>query len=287
MQNLPSFFILTALFIVSATAKASQTIEFWNGNKTETRQQYELDVLNAALAATTAQYGAYQIDNDTRQLTNSEESAVFRDKNADVFVTVAGNPKLRDESKIIVTHPLMKGLLGYRLLIVKEQALDKFAAIDSAEEFKQLRAGIPDGWADADLFRHNGYNVVEEGTFDDLFERFAAGQFDYVAFGANEIEKVFDNRAAAYKQFHIEPTKLVYYPFALVFYVSPDKPELAERLRKGLKAIEHSGEAERLFEQATQNLVDRLNLHQRTRFELTNPQLPAEMKNYRSDLLSQ
>lgn len=266
---------------------AQETVEFWNGNKSQSRQQYELKLLRAALNASKQQYGEYQLIHDATELTAQEESAVFRTKGADVFVTVAGNPKLAQEDKIIVPHPLMKGLLGYRLLIVRQQDLDTFAAIQTDASFKRLRIGIPDGWADADLFRHNGYNVVEGGTFNEIFDLLAADKFDYVALGANEIEQAFERRAESYDMFTIEPTTLVYYPFALVFYVNPDKPALAKRLRDGLNAIDENGEAQRLFEKAAGDIVEHFNLEQRKIFRLDNPMLPDEMKTYRSDLLDQ
>lgn len=274
--------LLLLLINVNCTAK---TVEFWNGNKTESRQQYELSILNAALDASRQKYGDYHIVHDSADLSPDEESAIFRTRAADVFVTVAGNPKLKNEKKRMVAHPLMKGLLGYRLLIVREADLDKFSAIQSESSFKDLRIGVPEGWADADLFRHNGYNVVEGGTYDTLFDSLASNDFDYVALGANEIEKAFRHRAAPFQMFVIEPDTLLYYPFALVFYVNPDNPELAERLRFGLDAIDRNGVAQRLFEEATGDLVERLRLKERKIFRLENPLLPAEMRTFRSDLL--
>ncbi len=284
---LTPFFITLAfiLFVMSVRATAKETIEFWNGNKTAARQQYELKLLDAALAASRQKYGDYHISEDVTELSASQESAVFRAHQADVFVTVAGNPKLKNEQKIIVTHPLMKGLLGYRLLIVRQQDLNKFAAIQNAASFKQLSMGIPQGWADADLFRHNGYAVVEGGTYATLFDSLAAKKFDYVALGANEIETAFKNRAETYKAFSIEPSKLLYYPFALVFYVNPNRPELATRLRDGLHVIEQSGEAERLFKEATGDIINRLHLLERKIFRLENPILPAEMADFQATLL--
>ncbi len=290
LKTLPILqFTAIALLLVVSTARcmAQQTVQFWNGNKTDARQHYELKMLDAALSASETAYGDYKINTDNTELTSEEESAVFRNTETDVFVTVAGNPKLKSEEKIIVTQPLMKGLIGYRLLIVREQDLDKFAAIQSVDAFKQLSIGIPQGWADADLFRHNGYDVVEGGTFDEIFDRLANKEFDYVALGANEIEKAFENRAETYDLFAIEPSTLVYYPFTLVFYVDPSKPELAERLRDGLQAIKQNGKAEQLFQEATGDLVERLGLTQRKTFYLNNPMLPAELKGYRSPLLSQ
>ncbi|MBD3584293.1 amino acid ABC transporter substrate-binding protein [Salinimonas sp. HHU 13199] len=270
-----------------AFADTQQTIAFWNGNKTQVRQVYERKLLDAVLNATVKAHGPFAVSENTETLTNREESDVFTDQNTDVFVTVAGNPKLRNKDKIVVAQPLMKGLLGHRLLIVRKQDLPRFDNIQTEAAFKQLSIGIPDGWADAELFRHNGYNVVEGGTFDEIFDLLAAKKFDYVALGANEIEQAFESRAEKYEMFSIEPTTLLYYPFALVFYVNPEKPALAERLREGLEAVEQSGEAQRLFDEATGNLIERLNLTDRKVFHLQNPMLPETLQKYRSPLLNE
>lgn len=271
----------------SAFADTQQTVAFWNGNKTPVRQVYERKLLDAVLNATVKEHGPVIVEENTDSLTNREESAVFSNQNADVFVTVAGNPKLKNKEKIVVTRPLMKGLLGHRLLIVRKQDLPRFDDIQTEAAFKQLSIGIPDGWADAELFRHNGYKVIEGGTFDEIFDLLAAKKFDYVALGANEIEQAFEDRAAQYDMFSIEPTTLLYYPFALVFYVHPDKPALAERLQEGLEAVEQSGEAQRLFEEATGDLVERLGLPERKVFRLQNPMLPEALQQFRSPLLKQ
>lgn len=273
------------LILISINCVAQETVEFWNGNKTDARQQYELNILDAALKASSQKYGKYHINHDPIELSTNDESAVFRSKGSDVFVTVAGNPKLELEEKIIVTHPIMKGLLGYRLIIVRKQDLDKFAEIQTVQAFKQLRIGIPKGWADADLFRHNDYKVIEGGTFDQIFDLLASNEFDYIALGANEIEMAFENRAKPYGKFSIEPTTMLYYPFPLVFYVNPDNPLLAERLRHGLHLIDKNGEAQRLFENASGDIVKRLGLKGRKVFRLENPILPAEMKTFQSNLL--
>ena len=198
-------------------------VDFWSGNRTEARQDYEREVLKAILDATVETHGQWQLEEDKSDYPSAQDEAgVFRGKGHDLFATVAGNKKLANESKIVVPDPIMKGLLGYRILIIREQDREKFANITSAQQLKQLRLGIPETWADADLFRHNGYTVVERGDFDGLFKRLAAGEFDYVAFGANEVEDVYKNRAQALGGLIVDDSLLIFYPFPLVFYVHPE-----------------------------------------------------------------
>ena len=155
-----------------SNSSAETQIKLWNGNKTQSRQQYEREVLESVLNATVASYGQWQLQEDlTDYPLAADEASVFRSKGFDIFGTVAGNAKLADEKKTLIPLPLMKGLLGYRILIIRAEDKAKFAAIKSAQQLQKLRMGIPKTWADAELFRHNGYQVEEEGSFDDLFER--------------------------------------------------------------------------------------------------------------------
>lgn len=266
----------------STELKPATTIKFWNGNKTASRQQYEREILDATLGATVATKGPYTIVESREDYPLAEdEASVFRSKGFDIFGTVAGNQKLAREQKILIPLPLMKGILGYRILIIRNADAAKFAAIKSAADLKKLRMGIPDTWADAGLFRHNGYPVVEKGSFDDLFQRLEANEFDYVTFGANEVTSVFAGRAAKSGKLIIEPSLLVYYPFPLVFYVNPQQPALADRITHGLQTIGANGELDKIFNRFYGDLLGQLHLAERTRITLENPILPKEMAGFK------
>ena len=94
---------------------------------------------------------------------------MFFANGADILVTVAGNLMFEHQQKIIIPQPLAKGLLGYRLILIRNESLDDFSKLESTRALQALSIGIPQTWADAEMFRQNGYQVVEEGTFDDLF----------------------------------------------------------------------------------------------------------------------
>lgn len=261
------------------------SVKLWNGNKTESRQQYEREVLEAVLKATTAVQGNYQLQEDlTDYPLAADEASVFRSKGFDIFGTVAGNTKLANEKKILIPLPLMKGLLGYRILIIRATDKEKFAAIKSAQQLQQLRLGIPSTWADAELFRQNGYKVEEKGSFDDLFTRLENNEFDYVSFGANEVAGVFAQRAVQSGKLIVDSSLLVYYPFPLVFYVNPNNKALAERVTAGLKIISSNGELDKIFNRYFGAELEALNLSARTKITLKNPILPAEMAGFTPSL---
>lgn len=275
---------------VTAAEKVSNSaavapIKLWNGNKTESRQQYEREILEAALNATNESHGQWQLQESlTDYPLAADEASVFRSKGFDIFGTVAGNTKLANEKKILIPLPLMKGLLGYRILIIRAADKEKFAAIKSAPQLQQLRMGIPSTWADAELFRQNGYKVEEKGSFDDLFTRLENNEFDYVTFGANEVTSVFNERAAKSGKLMVDSSLLVFYPFPLVFYVNPDNKVLAERVAQGLQIISSNGELDNIFNRYFAADLKTVNLPARAMIRLKNPILPTEMADFKPSL---
>lgn len=265
--------------------RAQLNIKFWNGNKTTSRQNYEREILAAVLKATEKKHGKWQLIEDTTDYPLAEdEASVFRLKNFDVFVTVAGNLKLANEQKIAIPLPLMKGLLGYRILIIRDTDREKFAGITSSAHLQQLRLGIPNTWADAELFRQNGYQVVEKGSFNELFTRLQNNEFDYVSFGANEVEGVFSERATLAENLTIEPSLLVYYPFPIIFYVNPNNTALAKRITEGLTRISQNGTLDKIFDSYYGETIAKLKLKKRTMIKLKNPILPPEMINFKPSI---
>ncbi|WP_289028114.1 hypothetical protein [uncultured Paraglaciecola sp.] len=265
--------------------KRMDRVHFWNGNKSASRQAYEVALLKACLRITDVNGQATSVYVDNIDYPDAaDEGRVFA-TDADVLVTVAGNSKFDGINKLVVPSPLTKGLLGFRLLIVRDASLPQFAKLTSQELLQQHSIGIPNTWADAALFRHNHYPVIERGSLDELFHRLKLKEFDYVALGVNEIEDIYNHLAAPLGGLSIEPSLMLYYPFPLVFYVNPNRPDLVKRLQKGLQALQDTNEFSTIFNHYHDNLLEKFSLAGRTLFTLENPQLPQSMVNFHASLL--
>ena len=295
--NLPGLFlVILVLSFISCTgddtktesAKSSlqktTTLEFWNGNRSAARQDYEKKVLKAILKATDKEWGSVEIEESLEEYPGNKEALVFTEKDHDLFVTIAGNQKFKEGDMIMIPHLLTKNLLGYRVPIIRENDADLFDGISDLEDIQNLNHGIPETWSDATIFRHNGYNVVEEGSFDDIFDRLQKGLFDYSAYGANEVLGVYENRASKRDGLIIDQNILLFYPFPLVFYVNPDQPKLAERIEEGLQKIKSSGKLDAIFDEHYGNIIEQLNLDSRRLFVLENPLIPDVFRHLTPDL---
>lgn len=185
---------------------------------------------------------------------------------------------------IVIPHLLTKNLLGYRVPIIRKEDADLFSGISRPEDLQKLDHGIPETWSDATIFRHNGYNVVEEGSFDDIFDRLQNGLFDYSAYGANEVLGVYENRASKREGLIIDQNILIFYPFPLVFYVNQDLPEMAERIEQGLQTIVSNGKLDAIFNAHYGQITEQLNLDSRRIFVLDNPLIPNEYSDLAPNL---
>ncbi len=294
--HLPALSVIVTLILlfVSCSADKSETTEsgiqqtavldFWNGNRSAARQVYERKVLKAILEATVEEWGSLEIEESLDEYPGDEESQVFKEKGHDLFVTIAGNQKFKEGDMIVIPHLLTKNLLGYRVPIIRDEDTGLFEEITEPEDLQMLTHGIPETWSDAVIFRRNGYSVVEEGSFDDIFDRLKNGLFDYSAYGANEVLGVYENRASRHEGLIIEQNILLFYPFPLVFYVNPDLPKLAERIEEGMQKIISSGKLDAIFEEHYGNIIEQLNLDNRRLFVLENPLIPDEFSGLAPDL---
>lgn len=259
-------------------------IDYWNGNRSLVRQDYERKILTAVLEATELDFGTWRITENLDEYPGNEEALVFSEKNHHLFITIAGNKKFDEGEMIVVPESMTKNLLGYRIPIIREEDVDIFSSIQELPDIQSKVNGIPISWSDAVIFRENGYEVVEDGDFDDIFERLKAGKFDYTAFGANEIQGVFENRASKHQGLTIDTNLLLFYQFPLVFYINPEFPNLAKRIEIGMQNIKESGRLDSIFDEHYGNIVEDLNLDKRILFILDNPLIPDEFKHLKPDL---
>ena len=248
-------------------------MRFWNGNKSPARQRYELALLHAVLRTTQAKNSPVSVEEDRTDYPNADDEGNIFSSGVDVLVTVAGNPKFTGKAFQAIDRPLAKGLLGQRLLIIRQEDTLAFASIRTEKEMKTMVGGIPATWADAAIYEANKYPIVEKGSFEHIFERLKRCEFDYVALGALEIEEVYQSMAGPAGNLVIESSLMMKYPMPLVFYVHPERADLARRMEAGLAAITENGVLDSLFAQHFGSILERLSLETRRTFHLHNPLL--------------
>lgn len=170
-----------------------------------------------------------------------------------------------------VPIPVRRGILGYRVLIVRKADLPRFARINTLDELTQLRVGQGQGWNDIPLLQANQFKVVASPTYEGIFRLLQTGRVDYLSRGINEAWS--EVAARPLLDLAVEPTLLLYYPWPKYFFVNRNRPELAKRIEKGLAQMLANGSYESLFKSFHQVDIERADLRKRRVFCLKNDEL--------------
>ncbi len=190
-----------------------------------------------------------------------------------VQVGVFAPDEERERTLLAIHVPLAKGLLGWRVCLVRQGDEGRFANIRSLADWQQagLRIGQHRSWPDTRLLKENGLDVVVGGLYEALFNMLRKRRFDCFLRSVIEIE----DELTQHPDLAIEPHLVFRYPLALLFFVSPRYPELAKRIELGLLRARQSGDYERIFEAGFGSTIRRLQLDRRVMLELSNPDLPT------------
>ena len=180
----------------------------------------------------------------------------------------------REQDLRAIRFDILRGLLGYRVLLIRKQQQDDFATVQSLAELRHFRMGFGMHWADLSLLQYNGFQVVATPHYESLFAMLSRGRFDGFPRGLNEAWKEIDEQEAHFPDLMVEPTLAFHYPWPVYFFVHRDNRALAARLQLGLQRAQADGSLRQLFMQHNGKLLQQAQLSKRRLFLLSNPTLP-------------
>ncbi len=180
----------------------------------------------------------------------------------------------REQDLRAIRFDILRGLLGYRVLLIRKQQQDDFATVQSLAELRHFRMGFGMHWADLSLLQYNGFQVVATPHYESLFAMLSRGRFDGFPRGLNEAWKEIDEQEAHFPDLMVEPTLAFHYPWPVYFFVHRDNRALAARLQLGLQRAQADGSLRQLFMQHHGKLLQQAQLSKRRLFLLSNPTLP-------------
>jgi hypothetical protein len=180
----------------------------------------------------------------------------------------------RERALLPIRIPIDRGLLGWRLLLVRSDSQARFSSISSTGQLAALRGGQGADWPDTAILSAAGFVIDASPRYRDLFEKLAAGRIDYFPRSVQEIWGELDAHRA--QGFVVESALALHYPTAMYFFVSKARPDLAEEIQRGLNIALADGSFEALFMQNFRDVLDRARFGGRRVFQLENPLLPPE-----------
>ncbi|SMF48030.1 hypothetical protein SAMN02745866_03101 [Alteromonadaceae bacterium Bs31] len=181
----------------------------------------------------------------------------------------------RDKRFLPVKIPIAKGLIGFRIFLVRNDDLPRFAAIKNRSDLAQMLAGQGENWTDAIILQENGLPVITTGNIPSLVDMLVHKRFDYFPRGALQLIpelKIYRGLPVV-----VEPSVALSYPSMTSLYVHHRNSELAERLEYGLEKAYENGSFDALFysHPSTVTALEKLDLSNRTVIQLCNPSLPS------------
>ncbi len=237
----------------------------------DARYAYRTALLQLVLDQT-AEEGRCQLSPQFTTVTPDRGLALLQEGRIDV---VSVPTTLRRERELrAVRFDILRGLLGYRVLLIRKQRQAEFAAVRSLAELRRFRLGLGSHWADLPLLQYNGFQVMATPRYESLFAMLARGRFDAFPRGVNEAWQELAEQQGTFPDLRVEPTLALYYPWPVYFFVRRDNQPLADRLHRGLMRAQADGSLQRLFMEHHGNLLQQANLAKRRLLLLSNPGLP-------------
>jgi len=238
----------------------------------DVRHEYFWRVAHEALEETRAEYGDYVLKS-SRLSRESRRMYVLEHDLGDINFTIAPyQPDL--EGKLIMVHiPADRGLMGYRVMMIRRAAQERFDRISTAADLHSLRFGLMESWVAAQVLQSNGLDVVGGSSYEGLFRMLAGSRFDALDRSAAEIVPEYDSHAADLPDIAIEKHVLLHYPMADYFWFTDTKDgrRRAERIELGLRRMVANGALKRIFDERFGPALKRLDLRSRHVVELSNP----------------
>ncbi|GJJ00541.1 hypothetical protein RugamoR64_10790 [Duganella rhizosphaerae] len=273
--------------MIAASCQAATHLTYpLTSDGVDSRYDYDWAVLRAALEKTTPRYGVFEQHQSRVAMSPPRVVQEMSSPSGRINIFVrATSPELEREF-LPVRLPVDRGLLGYRLLLIRGADQQRFAGVKTVADLRQLRAGLGQGWADIPIFEKAGVPVVEGSSYDGLFAMLEADRFDFYSRSADEALREFQERSASHPQMAVEQTLLLHYPLPRYFFLRRDAEGrlLAKRIETGMEMMIKDGTLNTLFQRYKGELIKNTAMHKRRVIYLTNPKLTPQTPLTRGEL---
>jgi hypothetical protein len=192
------------------------------------------------------------------------------------------NPK-REKDLLPIRIPIFKGLIGWRLLLIRQDMAERFRYIGQLDHLLKLSPLQGRDWPDTKILQSNGFDVVTERTQSELMNMLGNAQGDFFPRSIIEIwEELANNKAL--NQIQIQASLGIRYPAAIYFFVNKKSVPLANLIKTGLEKAIKNGKFEALFIENYKTYIDKAQIENRTFYSLENAFLPEKTPLDRKEL---
>jgi len=209
---------------------------------------------------------------------NSERARKSIDEGT-VSIADFGSSAELEKRYAAIYFPIDQGISGYRLFIINKNSASRFAQIKSLSDLRTMVAGQGPGWSDIRILEQAGIKV-ETGEFTSLFKMVELGRFDFFPLGIEEVFGLLEKFQTSCPNSIVEPTLVLHYPFARLFFVKKDNQALRAAVLDGLEKAYADGSFQKLInnDAAFKEARTLSAMGSRTVIELNNPGLTEDFR---------
>ncbi|MDU0113465.1 transporter substrate-binding domain-containing protein [Psychrosphaera aquimarina] len=235
-------------------------------------------LLARALDVSQDRYGDYQFE--YRQFNFSQNRSLKMLENGELDVMHSMTNSNREKQFLAVKFPLVKGLMGHRVLVIHKKNSAVFENITQSELAKKIACqGLH--WPDSDILEANKFTVARILSFEAMYEMVAKGRCDYFPRSILEIDSELVRFSKLYPELTSAKNVMLIYPAPVYFFVAKSNFALAKRLQDGLTQLEKSGEIEKILTQQplTKPIFPLHKWKNARQIHLINPDLNSSIKS--------
>ncbi|WJG10383.1 amino acid ABC transporter substrate-binding protein [Aliiglaciecola sp. LCG003] len=203
--------------------------------------------------------------------------------NRTVNVVWSMTDKDREERLLPIRIPIYKGLIGWRVFLIKQNRSKEFQNINNLQSLIKYKPIQGFDWPDTKILQSNGFDVYTSKTYKGLFTMLSQKQGDFLPRSLVEVWPEYDSGNLD-QSIVVESTLGVRYPTAMYFFVNKNNKILARILEDGLEKAIANGKFDELFRTEFTDTLKRTNMGKRFFFEIENPLLPEKTPIGRKEL---
>ena len=241
------------------------------------RYDYALQLLQLALSKAGTSYRILTAEfamNQERQVLEIEAG-----RNIDVGPIPSSAE--REARLLAIRIPINKGMLGWRLGLIRKGEQGSIANVNTLEDLKRLRLAQGQEWPDTQILQANGIDVITAPRYEGLFKMLIGKRFDYFP---RSVMEIWDEQAINADTLEVEPRLALHYFYDAYFMVNRKNTRLAQDIREGLEKAIADGSFDKLFQQYYGDRLRKAHLETRTVIELKNPLLTPGTPSDRPEL---
>lgn len=188
----------------------------------------------------------------------------------------------RERDLLPVRIPLYKGLIGWRVLMTREDFANRLEAVSTINELRFVSFGLGYDWPDTFVMQENGFDVKTAVNRTSMYLMLRRKRTDVITRSVLEVWE--EERELDYDDVVIEQDLVLQYASAYYFFFPKQNADLAKHVERGLEIAVKEGSFDRIFWDTYGDDIRRSRLLDRKILYIANPLIPKHTPVDRAEL---